>query len=565
MEKVKIALIDSGINANYLKKCEIINIGDFNSYHDDIFHGTVCAYLINEIIEDGQIYNLKVFDKNMHTSSRKLLKAISWCIENNMDIINISISITDMNYYYEFREICDKAFKKGCIIVAAANNAGFFSLPAYMQTVCGVGTARLLPDQFIYKENSQIQYYTNGINPFSPENVKFHHSSFATARITGLLGKFLQENVLRGLNALEEFNELTVPLNENLLHVNYKRFDFEANTSPVIINRCEINEKLSGMRIFFWGLTRECRLLKEYTSCVEFDDIIPITESFDRQLPIREKIRIALITGKIPEVTLDKAEWLNENIDTYSLFPIKNYNNKKIKYLFDNSISINSFIENMNNDHIFMNRKLNLLLLNFAYTDILTLELFLVNLIEKQKHDTALISNNPLSVLFGFDFLEKDVVSLNNLATYIKVLVETYNQEEKQYVIMSTDSPYRMQNKNFENDFITFTSLVFSFSPDKILFVIDKFTAESHLEQALKYLKGFINAPIVAIIYIDFDEFFDYNSQEIVKNKQNTIKESVIYRIDEMFKKYDWGSPNVVNFSDREQMQKIKFFICAKD
>lgn len=576
MKNIKIALIDSGINANFLKKCEItnVNLGSFDSFHDDIFHGTVCAYLISEIINEGEIYNLKIFDKNIHTNSRKLLKAISWCIENNINIINISVSIADVNYYYEFRDICDLAFEKGCIIIAAASNVGLFSLPAYLQHVCGVGAAQVPPNQFIYKENSPIQYYANGINPFSSENNIFHHSSFATARVAGFLCNFMRKKSLEGKDILNEFNTLASPLNKDLLRVNYKIFDFVSNTSPVIINRDKINDLLLGMKKVFLGTSKECCLLRKHNTVITFDHIISISEISDRETSIMKDDSITFIIGKIPESILNKAKYLNENASTYSLFPIKEDNENRIKYLFDDSTWLNSFIENINKDHIFLNQKLNLLLLNFTCSDLLTLELFLTNLIGEQ--NTALISNNPLSILFGHDFIKKDIIHFSYLTTYIRSLVETYNQEKKQCIIMSTDSPYKVQNKNFEKDFITFTSLLFSFSPDKVIVTIDKFTIENNLEQTLRYMKGFINAPIIMVIYIDFDVFFDYNLNEIERIDEkidekiagikhiDTIKESTTKKIHEIFKKNNWTIPLIVNFSDKEQMQKIKFYIYSK-
>lgn len=561
MKKIKVALIDSGINSDFISKCEIVNVdfGNSNSYYDDIFHGTVCAHIISEIMKEGQIYNIKIIDNTIHTNSKKLLKAISWCIENHMDIVNISLSIADMNYYYEFNDICYRAFLEGCIIIAAASNAGFYSLPAYMQYVCGVGTAQIPPEQFVYKKDAQIQYYTNGTNPLSTEKSKFSHSSFAAARITGRLGVFLQASSLKGINALKEFNNLAISTNNSMLHINYKIFNFEANTLPININKIPINDRLLGTKKIFLGSVKECKMMKEYNSCVNFDNIISTAEGSSERIIIPEEINNVLITGRMPESTLNNIICSNKSINIYSLFPLKNSNNNRIKYLFKFSEKLNSLIADINDEHIFMNLKLNLLLVNLAYTDILNLELFIVNLIGEQKCDTALISNNPLSVLFGFDFITKDVLWLKYLPTYIKTLVETYNREHKQYIIMSTNSPYKIQNKNFEEDFIYFTSLLLSFFPDKILLVIDKFTTESHIEHTIRYLKGFINAPIVSVIYIEFDVFFDYNFSIITKNKYtDIINEGTIDKINKIFVKYNYKEPLVVNYSDSEQIKKIK-------
>ena len=245
---IRVGLIDSGINIDHSlihqKSC-IINgwKGNYNDFNDTIGHGTQCAHLILKILEkhisEIEIYIVKVFDKHLKTSSKIILEAIHWCIDNNIKVINLSISISDINYYYEFKKVCDEAYNNGIIIVAAADNIGCPCFPAYLNNVIGVGVANFENETDFYYMDSPIQIYSNGNSPkldINQPNVQA--TSFATARMTGEIVNILLKNQEK------EFNQLVKILSaESLPYKKEKnlrkapKIDLGKYTIPISLNQ----------------------------------------------------------------------------------------------------------------------------------------------------------------------------------------------------------------------------------------------------------------------------------------------------------------------------------------
>lgn len=95
------------------------------------------------IAPESKIYALKVFNKNSESSTEWFLKALNYAIEQEVDIINLSLGSSD----FEDQPFIDKiweAINKGIIIVAAIGNDGpeygTLSNPGDMPEVIGVGS-----------------------------------------------------------------------------------------------------------------------------------------------------------------------------------------------------------------------------------------------------------------------------------------------------------------------------------------------------------------------------------------------------------------------------------------
>jgi len=248
---IRIGLIDSGINANHslITKNNIIVDGwkgTYSDFNDFLGHGTQCAGLILKSSENiSQIFNVKVFDKHLRTTTRNILDALQWCISNHIQLINLSLSVSDINYYYEFKQICDEAAKKNIIIVASADNIGRSCLPAYLSNVLGVGVAKINNDHDFYYTDSSIQLYSNGMNPNSTINQQnAHATSFATARITGRVATILQKYPQIDFNQLKNVLQLeSLPLKKEKILIKNKKVDLNKWTIPISLNKLN-NTKL---------------------------------------------------------------------------------------------------------------------------------------------------------------------------------------------------------------------------------------------------------------------------------------------------------------------------------
>jgi hypothetical protein len=240
---IRIGLIDSGININsplIIRKNYIFNgwkdsLGDFN---DSLGHGTVCAHLIQKAAENADIYNVKVFDKKLVTSTKNIIEAVNWCMNNNINLINLSLSVSDINYYYEFKQICEEAYKRGIIIIASADNIGRPCLPAYLENVIGVGVADLQNESEFFYVNSFIQIYLNGKSITGSFNQEIQATSFATARMSGIIANILIEKPELDFNHLKHILlSKSIPFKKEKILVKNQTINLNKNIIPISLNK----------------------------------------------------------------------------------------------------------------------------------------------------------------------------------------------------------------------------------------------------------------------------------------------------------------------------------------
>ncbi len=129
---VKIAVLDSGINSSHpdLKVAGGVSmIPDSPAFTDGAGHGThvagVIAALNNSVgvvgaAPDAEIYSVKVLTSSGGGSLEAILNGIQWAIDQQMDIINLSLA--SKNHSPELQAILNKANELGIIVVAAAGN-----------------------------------------------------------------------------------------------------------------------------------------------------------------------------------------------------------------------------------------------------------------------------------------------------------------------------------------------------------------------------------------------------------------------------------------------------------
>ncbi|MBO8126353.1 MAG: S8 family peptidase [Firmicutes bacterium] len=134
--QVKVAVIDTGIQLGHPDLKDRIDKG-FNTItltknaNDDNGHGTHVAGIIAASDNDFGVvgvspevvlYPVKVLDSNGSGSLSDVVAGIQWCIEQGVDIINMSLGASDSSE--TFAEAVRIAASKGIIIVAAAGNSG---------------------------------------------------------------------------------------------------------------------------------------------------------------------------------------------------------------------------------------------------------------------------------------------------------------------------------------------------------------------------------------------------------------------------------------------------------
>ncbi len=133
---IKVAILDTGIDLDHLDlqaniKGNVNTINPLKSGNDDNGHGTHVAGIVAAVdntigvIGTGPeiyLYAVKVLSKTGSGWLSDLIEGLDWCINNKMQVINMSLGSSSDNQ--SFHDAITKTYQAGIIQVAAAGNNG---------------------------------------------------------------------------------------------------------------------------------------------------------------------------------------------------------------------------------------------------------------------------------------------------------------------------------------------------------------------------------------------------------------------------------------------------------
>ena len=143
---VKVAVLDSGVELlSGIPVADSVNLVKEEQYlpyymDDMVGHGTAAADIIHQICPEAEIYSVRVLDKENKGRLSDVVEGIYWCIEQKMDIINMSFG-TPVESEILKKAIWD-ASDAGILITGAAGNGGNAAdveYPAAFEEVIAVG------------------------------------------------------------------------------------------------------------------------------------------------------------------------------------------------------------------------------------------------------------------------------------------------------------------------------------------------------------------------------------------------------------------------------------------
>lgn len=219
-----IAVIDDGINDAYYELPPLnYNISLVNSKtksndtsKNSSRHGSICAAIIYKYARNVQISSIKILNgKSPKGICIDLIKAIEWCIDYNIDLINLSLGSINKIDSFLIKSSIKKATDAGIIIVAAQSNKANFTYPACLDTVIGVRHSdAYLPGQFSLRWNpfDGVDILTSARHILKKTDGSIHQvsscNSFATPYITALVyneivtsGKMSKNSILKKLES----------------------------------------------------------------------------------------------------------------------------------------------------------------------------------------------------------------------------------------------------------------------------------------------------------------------------------------------------------------------------
>ncbi len=199
---VKVGIIDSGVNPNHPHVGGVAGgiritpgeAGFSQDYLDYIGHGTAVAGAIREKAPDAQLYVVKVFDRVLSTNMAAIIKAIDWCVENQIDVINLSLGTVNSEHRDVIEQAVARAAESRTVLVAAREMSDKPSLPGCLPTVVGVVVDwKLARDRYdlIHTDDGPMfvaSAYPRDIPGVPPER-NLQGISFAVANMTGFVAR----------------------------------------------------------------------------------------------------------------------------------------------------------------------------------------------------------------------------------------------------------------------------------------------------------------------------------------------------------------------------------------
>jgi hypothetical protein len=138
-----------------------------------------------------------VFERALVTRTERIIEALKWCLDQRMDVVNLSIGSTAIEQRPVFERIVQDGRQQHMLIVAPARNEGGDALPGCIPGTVSVEEDPRCPrgEYRVFILNGQPRFYCAG-HPRPIPRVPAGHNlsgiSFAVANMTGFVARALE-------------------------------------------------------------------------------------------------------------------------------------------------------------------------------------------------------------------------------------------------------------------------------------------------------------------------------------------------------------------------------------
>jgi subtilisin family serine protease len=207
---VTVAIIDSGIDTTHYDLKDRIKaayeaerqgnriIFRDSESGDAAGHGTACAGIVARIAPDAEIQSIKVLGAEGIGDGYSFLSGLEFAINKRFRIINLSLGTTKPQFTAPLRDLLDRAYQAGCIVVAAANNLPQPSFPSvFSSSLIAVSkNAETDPFKFGFRFGEVVELTAPGVNvrtTWTKNSYKtITGNSFACPHISAILALLLE-------------------------------------------------------------------------------------------------------------------------------------------------------------------------------------------------------------------------------------------------------------------------------------------------------------------------------------------------------------------------------------
>jgi subtilisin len=208
---IKVCVLDSGVELDHpsvgvVQGATAISLDDdgntiaeADTEGDLCGHGTACAGVIRSIAPDAEIYSVRVLGAGFTGSGKVLLAGLRWAVEQDYDVINMSLSTTKKAFSELLRDIADIAYFKRTLLVASAHNMPVESFPWRFSSVISVGSHEEGdPLTFYANPDPPVEFFARGVNVevawIGGSTITATGNSFATPAISAIASLVLSKH-----------------------------------------------------------------------------------------------------------------------------------------------------------------------------------------------------------------------------------------------------------------------------------------------------------------------------------------------------------------------------------
>lgn len=208
-DNVRIAILDSGVNSSVVPKTKCINYSEEFGVEDNLDHGMPIYNIIKDskvgIATNSEVYCIKIANEYGFASMKALENALIWCYENDINIVNLSMSYSVYNE--NVIAAIEMLVEKGVIIVAAINNSLVVNdYPAMYDGIIAVGYTK---NKSNYNDKLSI-FFDNQypIRTISYDGLykEYVGNSFLAPIVTGIIACIISDDIksMKEGNSIEQ-------------------------------------------------------------------------------------------------------------------------------------------------------------------------------------------------------------------------------------------------------------------------------------------------------------------------------------------------------------------------
>ncbi|MGB9182977.1 MAG: S8 family serine peptidase [Solirubrobacteraceae bacterium] len=208
---VRVCIVDSGIDAGHpmvgsVHGAMAVVAGEAGSltvaadHEGDAYgHGTACAGIVRKLAPDCELHSIRVLGGELTGTGPILLHGLRWAIDQGFEVINLSLSTTKSKFAPELRELADRAYFQGSLLVASAHNMPVESFPWRFSAVLSVGShAGADPLEYYSNPAPPVEFAAPGVDLelawLDGETIRATGNSFATPHMAGIAALILSKH-----------------------------------------------------------------------------------------------------------------------------------------------------------------------------------------------------------------------------------------------------------------------------------------------------------------------------------------------------------------------------------